>query len=83
MASIEILAGASLTIKESGEVLIKGEYSYTNGITCYGGSLINNGPINFFHIDTFSSKDFQEMVKGNGLIFLDGFALDGESFAKE
>jgi len=83
VASIEIQAGASLTIGEKGEVLIDGEYNFTEGIVNYGGSIINDGIISLFNVDGFTSEKFLEVIKGKGIAYLDGLSIDEAYFAKK
>ncbi|MDB4286059.1 hypothetical protein N9933_02035, partial [bacterium] len=76
VASIEIQAGATLTIEENGEVLIDGEYTYTQGIVNNGGSLINQGQISLLNVEDFSSENFQITLKGKGLVTIDGISFN-------
>ena len=66
VAGIEIHSGANLTISETGELTVDGEYTYSEGVVNYGGKLINNGKVILKNIDGnmdwndgkgFASKD--------------------------
>lgn len=78
--SIEIQAGAVLTINESGTVIIDGEYAYTDGISIYGGLLVNNGTILLKGIDENGLQNFR-LIKGSGLILLDDKPLPNKALA--
>jgi len=83
VGSIELHAGAYLTITESGQVLIDGSEFYTIGIVSYGGNLINEGVINLINIDQFSSTHFQEIISGNGTVLLDNQPINAKYYAKK
>lgn len=44
-AWVEIHAGASLSISEAGQLTVDGEYTYSEGISIYGGNLVVKGNI--------------------------------------
>lgn len=81
VASIEIYAGASLTIEANGKVLIDGSVSYTEGIVNYGGSLINEGQISLQHIGNLSTEKLQITMKGDGLVMVDGSPINDKLLA--
>ena len=81
VASIEIQAGASLTIKESGKVLIDGTDTYTLGIVNYGGNLINDGTISLKNIDESSADRLYNSSQGSGIVFLNMLPVNGSAVA--
>lgn len=82
-ASIEIQAGATLTVTEKGEILIDGSYTYSAGIVSYGGELINQGVINLVNIEGLTAGNFNIEMQGKGLIFVDSMPLQTRLLAKE
>ncbi len=83
VASIELQAGAKLTVTASGSVMIDGSDIYTIGIVSYGGILVNKGLINLINIDNFSTVDFQEIHSGNGTVLLDNQSINAKYYAKK
>jgi hypothetical protein len=83
VASIEIQAGAKLTVTESGQILIDGIDTYSEGIVSYGGLLVNEGIINLVNIDGYKADNLQAMMEGNGLFLIDSQPLKVSAFVKE
>jgi hypothetical protein len=83
VGSIELHAGANLTITESGEVLVDGSDFYTIGIVSFGGTLINQGVISLINIDNFSEEKFREIHSGNGTVLLDNNSINAKYYAKK
>lgn len=52
VAWVEIHAGASLSVTQTGSLTIDGEYTYSEGISIYGGKLDSGGEIILKDIDT-------------------------------
>ncbi len=78
VASIEIQAGASLTVTVTGSVLIDGENQYTEGIVNLGGNLLNDGLITMLNMEDFSAERPQFSMKGSGLVVLDNTDVTSE-----
>lgn len=81
IASLIIYSGSMLTIKNNGELLIDGEYHYTNGIVNHGGELVNNGEVRLDNINYFEPVGFLNMIKGIGKVWLDGNILEVMEYA--
>lgn len=71
VASIEIQNGATLSIKPNGELIIDGEFTYSNGISIFGGQLLNNGLIEIKNIGNFDEASFLNALAGNGDLLID------------
>ena len=80
--SIEIHTGATLTINNDAELLIDGQYSYTEGILSYGGKIINNGYIELRHIDNVSVASLINYSNGDGVIVINDKLVDNEGMAQ-
>ena len=72
VTSIDIYPGSSLTISETGEVVIDGEFSYTEGILNYGGNIFNAGKINICNIEGIRPEDMHTTILGEGMVIIDG-----------
>ena len=83
VASIEIQAGANVTVEEEGTLIIEGAYNYTQGITFYGGSLTNKGEVNLNNIDEYVKETYLNSVQGKGEIFIDGQKINGPALAQK
>ncbi len=83
VASVEIQSGACLAIKEGGEIMIDGSDFFTEGISNYGGNLINEGVINLKNMDGVTADNFQGKVKGNGMVLLNGLPINAKYFANK
>lgn len=83
VASIEIQSGAQLTIFGSGNLLIDGEYIYTEGISIYGGKLVNGGIINFYNLANDLTNEFLNNIQNTGYVFVDDQLRKGKAEAKE
>ena len=62
VASIEIHSGSTLIIGERGDVLIDGEYTFSQGIVNYGGKFINNGKIELRNIEPYDIQKSEEII---------------------
>ncbi len=71
VASIEIQAGAKLTIEEAGKLTIDGEYTYSEGITLRGGSIVNNGEIYLYNLDIVLTDNHLESLQNCGSLYVD------------
>ena len=80
--SIKIHNGATLTISENAELLIDGEYTYTEGIISFGGQIINKGYIELRNIDNVSMASFLKYSNGDGVIVVNDKLLDNEGFVQ-
>ncbi len=74
--SIELQAGATLTVSRGGSLLIDGEEQYTFGIVNYGGKLVNDGLIKLAHIEDFPGESAKISIEGNGIFILDSTVTD-------
>lgn len=68
VASIQIHSGALLTIDGGADLLIDGTYTFSEGLSNYGGKIDNAGIINLLNIGLSGRNDIYEMVAGSGHI---------------
>ncbi|MCB0661765.1 MAG: hypothetical protein KDC24_03415 [Saprospiraceae bacterium] len=59
VAWIEIQSGASLTVAATGELIVDGSYTYSEGITLHGGSIFSDGNIVLISIE----QDFEDQFR--------------------
>ena len=71
VASIEIQTSAILTILGNGHLLIDGAYAYSEGISIYGGKLMNDGIIKLYNLPNNLSLDFLNNIQNTGFVFID------------
>lgn len=65
---IDIYNDASLTVMESGSIIINGESFYSEGIAVYGGELENFGTIKMINIDSERANEFSQYCHNNGRV---------------
>jgi hypothetical protein len=65
-ASIQILSSATLTISKEGDLIVDGVATYSEGISLYGGKIINNGQVALYNLAVEVSDEMADMITGNG-----------------
>ncbi len=83
VASIEIQSNAQLTIYGNGNLLIDGAYLYTEGISMYGGKLVNAGIINFYNLAKNLSNEFLNNIQNTDYVFVDDQLRKGKTVVGE
>jgi hypothetical protein len=83
VASIRIHAGASLTVTESGEIVIDGSWQYSPGIVNLGGNLVNDGLIQLVDIAEESTERMIREDWASGLLLLNGQPLESAGLARK
>ena len=81
--SIEVHQGATLYIKESGEVLIDGTDVYTEGIKNYGGQLHIDGALELKKVAGASLAELFEISAGQGSLIVNEQVFQSECFANQ
>lgn len=56
IACLELQSKALLSIKKSGNLIIDGTYTYSEGVLLYGGLLFNEGNVEIYNIDIPQTK---------------------------
>ncbi|MCB0585558.1 MAG: hypothetical protein KDD06_09580 [Phaeodactylibacter sp.] len=69
VASIEIQAGAELYIAETGKLVVDGEYTYSEGISIYGGKLVSEGEVILKAVDDGFLQYCEAIVSGPQVIY--------------
>lgn len=72
IASLELQSNARLKINSAGELLIDGTYTYTEGITMYGGKLNNLGKLELNNIDVPQTKVIALQAMNEGRLIVNG-----------
>lgn len=78
VASIEIQANAQLTIEENGELIIDGSFTYSEGISVYGGEVINKGTVHLYSLSVDLTEDYFNKIQNTGYVFMDDKLKVGE-----
>lgn len=79
IAGLEIHAGAQLVILDSGKLTIDGEFTFTDGIKIYGGTLVNNGLINLQNINYNSDSNLVSNIDGKGKCIINGIPNNNDN----
>ena len=72
VGSIKVYSGASLTIGHEGELIIDGEYVYSEGLVNLGGVIKNDGMISLSNIEDLTTEKLFTLLEGNGNLEFDG-----------
>ncbi|KAA3640130.1 MAG: hypothetical protein DWQ02_02505 [Bacteroidetes bacterium] len=72
IASLELQSNATLKIHPAGELLIDGTYTYTEGISMYGGKLNNLGTLELNNIDVSQTKVIALQAMNEGRLIVNG-----------
>lgn len=64
VATIELRHGGILEIQRGGELILSGESTFSEGIICYGGHLINSGLISIEYLDQAAIKNVNQYASG-------------------
>lgn len=73
IVSLALHSGSTLNVEEGSELLVDGTYTYSEGISNFGGKLNNQGTLSFINIDHSNLYGIEDMVAGVGNIMIDGF----------
>jgi hypothetical protein len=82
VASIRVLAGASLKITDQGEIVIDGSLTYTEGIVTQGGSIINEGRIQMVEVEAAQPDQLEVENRDSGIVLLNGQPLESKGLAR-
>jgi hypothetical protein len=75
-ASVMVYSGAQLTIANTAQLVINGEEVYSEGISLYGGQLVNEGALYIQHVESQASMLDLSTYSGNGLVVLDNTEMN-------
>lgn len=79
IAALELQSNAELKVKPSGKLIIDGTYTYSEGISIYGGKLNNYGILELNNIDVSQGKVIALQASNEGRLIIDG-VLQNEPF---
>lgn len=71
VASIEVQANAQLTIKKDAELIIDGSFTYSEGISVYGGEVINKGTVHLYSLSVDVTEDYLNQIQNTGYVFME------------
>ena len=66
VGSIQLLSNAKLIIKTGAKLTIDGTDVYSEGVSFYGGRLINNGSMTFINVESEFLEDIASSVQNHG-----------------
>lgn len=78
VASIEVQANAQLTIEGNGALIIDGSFTYSEGISLYGGEVINKGTVHLYSLSVDVTEDYFNKIQNTGYVFMDDQLKIGE-----
>ncbi|MGB1318653.1 MAG: hypothetical protein ACPG5W_10615 [Flavobacteriales bacterium] len=69
-ASVKVFAGATLVIQKTGNLLIDGEFIYSEGISLYGGNVKNKGVVHLQNLATDVAEQLVQNLTKEGEVIL-------------
>ncbi|MDF1865624.1 MAG: hypothetical protein P1U70_12370 [Saprospiraceae bacterium] len=78
VASIEVQANAQLTIEANAELIVDGSFTYSEGISLYGGEVINKGTVHLYSLSVDVTEDYFNKIQNTGYVFMDDQLKIGE-----